>query len=271
MTARCIYCLQSHDEPFDKAHIFPESTFGDHEYLFLNNGEVCSSCNNRLSRLEQKFQVSLGLLGLFVGTGVSKKGKPTTVNAPGLRWTANPGDPRVTINTGSVPLRGTDGTVVKPAKRPESISVVYKGQSDEGHEFSIAHGFRFDTIARMLAKIGFETLCYEEGPEYCCDNRWKNVRAFILKGLGPRSFAVPIEWSIALPSDGPPRLPKGIRLVHIDDPERGAEAKHYIMGSIGIGAPFMVDLSPDNVVLARFFEKQPEAGALALLLTVGKR
>ena len=269
MTARCIYCLQGHEEPFDKAHVFPESVFGDHEYLFLSKGEVCHSCNNVLSRLEKKFQSNLSVLPLMVGPGFNKKGKPTTIDAAGLRATRDPRDPRIVINLGTTPYRATDGQLVRPAKKPEGLEVIHQGQDEAGHHFQITHSFRLVIIARMLAKIAFETLCFEQGPVYCCDPRWDKVRAFILKGVGPRTCAVPKEWSIRVGPDGTLNLPKGIRLAGIDDPEVGAEADHYWIAFIGIGAPFAIDLSPENVVLARFFEKQPGAADLAQLVTFG--
>jgi hypothetical protein len=268
MTALCIYCLRDHEGPFDKAHIFPESVFGDHEYLFLREGEVCRSCNNRLSRLEKKFQANMGLIPLMIGPGVNKKGKPTTIDAPGLRATRDPRDPRIFLNLGATPVRVRDGQAVRPIKRPESIEVIDEGQSEAGYRIRIRHSFRLVIIARVLATIGFETLCLEVGSDYCRDPRWDRIRTFIMEGEGPRTCAVPKDWSKSA-ADGVHRLPAGIELVQVDDPERGVEAEHYWIAVVSMGAPFMIDLSPGNVVLARFFEKQPDANELALLVTLG--
>jgi hypothetical protein len=180
----CIYCLKSMEGRSPRAHIFSESIFGDHDELVLSNGEVCGTCNNRLAKLESQFKDCLGLIPMLVGAGVNKRGRPATINAPGLGGTRDPRDPRISINLGKRTWTSSDGRHVRPAiKSGETVEFTPTGQGPDGYRFRLRHGIRVDAVfVRVLAKIAFETICVHRGADYCADVRWHRVRSFILHG-----------------------------------------------------------------------------------------
>jgi hypothetical protein len=250
----CIYCLRPSIGPYQKAHIFPESIFGDHRDLVLRNGEVCGKCNNRLARLEAAFKDRLGIIPLLVGPGRNKAGIPTTVNVPGIWASRDPRDPRIRVNASRRPATFGGGQRVMPALHPdERIEFVPLEQGPEGHLFRIGHGMRLDDVfIRMLTKIGFETICFHRGAEYCADLRWHRVRAFFLRSEGERTYAMPKSLEFKPGPGGTIYVSVGIRLepVYTDYGEEW-------LAAIRVGPSFAVDLSANNVLIGGILSIMP--------------
>ncbi len=246
----CIYCLKSKDGKQPRAHIFPESIFGDHDELVLSNGEVCGDCNKRIGKLESQFKDRLGLIPMLVGPGVNKRGRPVTVDVPGIKATVDPRNPLISVNTGKQPAMFASGVRVRPGiKKGERVAFVDKGQRADGmYEFSLRQELRFDEpVVRVLAKIAFETICIHRGPDYCADSRWHRVRSFILRGEGKRVWAMPSEIQVSLGEDR--GIPAGIRLVPVEVGSGAARLEEWIAIITIRGIPLTVDMSPECLLL----------------------
>jgi hypothetical protein len=263
----CIYCLRSTEGRSPRAHIFSESIFGDGEELVLANGEVCGACNNRLAKLESQFKEHLGLIPLMLGPGVNKRGRPTTINAPGLSGTRDPRDPRISVNLGKQPWTSSDGRHVRPAlKSGEKVEFEPTGQGPDGYRFRLRHEMRVDAVfIRILAKIGFETICLHRGAYYCADVRWHRVRSFILHGEGDRTYFMPNSLTMPVRPDGGVSVPVGITLVPVEVRRSGKRMEEWL-AAIRVGPSFIIDVSTENDVLPDLLETMPvevrEAGFL---------
>jgi hypothetical protein len=248
---RCIYCLKEEGGPSSKAHIFAESIFGDQEDLVLVNGEVCPSCNRKLSHDESAFKDRLGFIPMVVGPGRSKSGRPTTVNVPGLNATRDPRDPRISLNVGRQAWAAPDGRHVRPAlKKGEKVEFFHGGQGPDGyHQFRFTQEMRIDDVfVRILTKIAFETICVHRGADYCSDLRWGRIRAFILRSEGQRTYAAPKSRRTPPGPGGALRIPVGIGLVPFEVSGIGPPTEEWI-ACVMIGTTFAIDMSPDNMLL----------------------
>jgi len=254
----CIYCLKSTEGRSPRAHIFPESIFGDHEDLVLTNGEVCARCNNSFAKLESQFKDRLGLIAVMVGTGKNKRGRPTTINAPGLSGTLDPGIPRIWINIGKQPWKPSDGRVVRPAVKPgERIEVAHLGPSPEGYRLNLDFEMRVDAVfVRVLLKIAFETVCFHRGSDYCADPRWHRVRAFIRRAEGHRTYFMPKTLTMPAGPSGGVVVPVGISLLPVGVRAGGDRVEEWL-AAIRVGPSFLIDVSTGNYVLPHVLSALP--------------
>jgi hypothetical protein len=251
---RCIYCLRTKDEPPTKEHVFPHSIFGDHDELVLAHGEVCADCNNRLGRLESAFKDRLGLIPLLVGPGRNKRGRPTSVNMPGIRATRDPRNPLISVNTGKLPAVFESGHRVMPALKPdERVEFEHRSHGPEGFRFSIKHGIKVDEVfVRVLTNIAFETVSLHRGADYCADLRWHRVRAFILRSEGERTYAMPKEINLGPSPDGWVHPQVGVSISSVKH-----DAGEEWLAGVKVGPAFLVDLSAGNWLLADFVRSAP--------------
>ena len=253
----CIYCLLTKaGQPKAKAHIFPESIFGDHEELFLTEEAVCLDCNQGFSHAESAFKDSLGMIPLMVGPGRNKKGRPTKVNVPGINAVRDPRDPRVSINLGRQPWITSDGRHVRPAlKKGERIEFTRQGQRPDGlHTFRITQQMRLNyPLVRILTKIGFETICLHRGSDYCADPRWHRIRGFIVRGEGRRVFAIRNETEMPVRPDGSVSIPVRVSLVPIEVQIGRLWVEEWI-ALITIGMTFMLDMTLESLLLPALFD-----------------
>ncbi|HTK30720.1 MAG TPA: hypothetical protein VL332_02065 [Candidatus Saccharimonadaceae bacterium] len=254
----CIYCLKSTEERCPRAHIFPESIFGDHDELVLANRQVCGACNNGFAHLESKFKDRLGFIPMMVGMGKNKRGRPTTINAPGMRGTRDPRNPLISLNLGKRPWITAEGVHVRPAVNlGERITFSHGERGPGGYRFRFVQEMRVDDVLiRILTKIAFETVCLLRGAEYCADLRWHRLRAFILRSEGKRAYFMPKTLSMPTAANGGVSVPVGISLL----PVRVRTDRDWMeewLAAVRVGPSFLLDISPENLVLPTLLEAMP--------------
>ena len=245
---RCIYCGTLWSGMAHRAHIFPASIFGEHEYLHLERGEICPRCNNRTAKLESDFKQSLGLLHLIYGASLNRRGEPSRIERRGLLAVKDPRDPWILLNTSTRPLRARDHTIVPPAKNGEDFVFTDPVRKSDGVHMTIRQRMPIDKkFRRVLAKIAFETLAFERGAGFCCQERFDGLRNFVMKGKGHRAFAMPRELATETAESGRWETGVGVTILQMAAPGD-------LVALLGVGVPFTVDLSPDGQALKEAFE-----------------
>jgi hypothetical protein len=181
----------------------------------------------------------------------------------------DPRDPRISVNLGKRPWTTSDGRQVRPAlKKGERIEVIPGGQRPDGlQQFRLKQEMRIDEVfVRVLAKIAFETICRHRGADYCADLRWHRVRRFILDGDGQFVYAVRRLSEMPPRPDGTVSIPVGISLVPVEVSTGGTWVEEWI-ALVTIGATFMLDMSPYNLLLRGLLSGPLKAARDSLVVT----
>lgn len=198
----CIYCRAptTADEP--EEHIVPEGLVGDQLFtesagtgnstnavrLILDDGQVCGSCNHQLSPLDAHLQKQFGFLKAYWNPVGTKKGRPATVDRPGMHATHRSDGPFVVLNDERHPVTTDKGVVVHPTGQHED-AVRMKDFTVDGDvaRFTIQQPMRVNKrFMRALHKIGFELLCFRKGAASLLDSSYDPLRAYIRYGQGDR-------------------------------------------------------------------------------------
>lgn len=151
----CIFCKRatSGHEPWE--HILPESLCGQNS-IVLARGEVCASCNNRLSAVENDLVRALRPLLAFTRVR-RKKGGWHECNLDGVHVQGSNRGPLVLVR------EGTDSSAL--LRR----TVRLRGGP---------------SLSRGLFKIALEMTCDNVGADAVLHHRLDDLRDYVLKGRG---------------------------------------------------------------------------------------
>jgi hypothetical protein len=249
-TNLCILCKKQSLPPHSEEHVFPYALTGD--WMVLRDGEVCASCNNIVSRLDACIVRQLGMIRMLSGHRENRKGKVARVEAPGFLAVLDPIDPWVFLNASNRSLPARDGTIVPSGSGRED------GVTSKSHVFAdgttstqVTWPFRVGKMfSRALIKIAFEALCIDHGRELCLRGEFDSIREYILTGRGKRYFLIPKSLKL--------EAAEGQQV----QPQIGIRTEPYgtagFIAFVGIGAPFVVDLTPDAWGLRHYYRWMPE-------------
>ena len=147
-TQTCIFCREVTTPPYSTEHVIPRTLFCPEE-LVLANGEVCGTCNNRLSRVDEKLTDALRAWAPFMGHR-TKKGKWPRARLPNAT-VARTEEHALSIDINEFSDEGLRVEFVGPEDAPTELKVRFKVAIDE-------------RVARGLHKVSLEMLAYLLGP-----------------------------------------------------------------------------------------------------------
>lgn len=214
----CIFCLGADAPATAEEHIIPES-LGCPPALVLRDGEVCDSCNNRLSKADAKLIEALGVMRPF-GRFRTKKGK----------W------PRAELPNGSIRRDGTRISV--EVRQDRACEAGFQDHSvvlgDAGPEINFTVGIRLDgRLSRGAHKIALEYLCLVRGRQAALVSDLDEVRRYALGSRPGFRHVLSCEQQLAKRN-----VIHGVQAI-IDAPGR---APVVLMRLCGL--PILVSLSP---------------------------
>jgi len=137
---KCVFCNSSKNVFSSKEHIVPQSL--GNNFLILEKGWICDTCNNICSSFESKAlnHSHLGFSRAMQGV-ITKKGKPARSKINGIHWNA-------------VPSLGKNSISVD--KQDLEDKPFLKNSLENGSAFILTVHNEYD-IAKLFLKIGIET------------------------------------------------------------------------------------------------------------------
>lgn len=183
--ATCIWC-KGVDVPPSEEHIIPEP-LGCPDGFVLARGEVCKSCNNGLSHLDQAVIGEFDLLSFMAGVP-RKKNRPPEIRGRGnLIATTERGDKEISINMERTPRPAHDGSTLGAfGKSPRNINAELRQYGTRGKtSFEVPFG-QNPKFVRGIVKIAYSSLAYFLGAVTALQETLEPVRAFVRSGEGRR-------------------------------------------------------------------------------------
>lgn len=231
-------------------HIFPEALVGKRSWdgtgpaaphvlpeLTLANGEVCSECNGRLSKIDAKLTEALGVLRVFWNETGTKRGTPASAFRPGMYAVRREEGPHIVVNAEAHAILSEDGTRIAPAKGAHALTL----REEQVGDRHMLHCSQPITIGKhfvqAIHKIGFETLCLRKGQEFVLQERFDVLRSYIVYGKGSRSLLVPPL--------APEEERKPVPELPSVDIERAALSPMW-SARVTLGVPMLVDLTSEQ-------------------------
>jgi hypothetical protein len=169
-------------------HIIPDSLLCPPDLILKH--EVCESCNQAISRLDNSVIERYDLQRWMVGIP-NKKGKtPQIVSIRNLRVDDKgfEGEKRIVINNTNEEI-SADGLSVPSFKKNTSSIKCRHSISDDMVHVKMSQEFRTDrNFIRGIYKIGFEMLCHLKGSTLLFGHYYDEYRDFIFKNRGNREL-----------------------------------------------------------------------------------
>ena len=241
--ARCLWCKQ---EVFETAieHIIPEP-LGCPKLFTLNSGEVCVRCNNGLAHLDMAVIEELEIPAFMAN--VKRKGnKSSIINTRGnvIGKHTKSGN-TIIINMQNNNIIHQDGTIVGAyGKSERNIKASFRTNGRMAHiSFSTTIG-KNPKFVRGVYKIAFESIVYFLGMKIFLDEKYDNIRKFVLHGSPQRKL---IYFAC---SDNQYRN-------EVKFPCQGTDDGYGIEFRLGVFA-FVVDLSPNLTLFPELVLKAKE-------------
>lgn len=175
----CIWCGK-HDPRAVEEHIVPEA-LGCPPTAVFRKGEVCTACNNVLSRWDQALCDGFDLLRLAYGQPRKKGGPPAVSGRPNARTVRRDGQNVLEINFGPGEQVLPDGRRLKaPSKSLDSIHGTLERDGDIGTGTYRAHLFYQEHFVRGIYKVALESLAYHAGWREAQHSRYEPIRSYVL-------------------------------------------------------------------------------------------
>jgi hypothetical protein len=188
----CIWCLNFTDDTDDTdvEHIFPDS-LGCPEHLVLPGSVVCKRCNNGLAHLDQAVADEFDLSALLHGVP-RKGGRPAVVLNRGnvYGWQSQTG-PQLHFNLESHPVESVDGRRIAAYRgKPRDIRAAFSKEGPKGRlQFDVAFG-QSKKFVPGIVKTAFNCLAFLLGADEARQSGFRDIRDFVLRGIGNRSVLV---------------------------------------------------------------------------------
>lgn len=245
---RCIWCGWFDPKPAVE-HIIPDA-FGCPPELVFKKGEVCSGCNNKLSRLDRHLAEQLEMHRLFAGLP-AKGGKPPTVaSCPNATGWIGPDGPVVHVNMERE--RRWDSDAQRFLSPPTDDGALITTMQDLGFGFgrvNVRRELRLDNkFARGVFKVGLSLLAFQHGADHARQSQFDHIRRFVRRGEGELK-------AILLTKDDQPML--RINLSAVCHPTRA------VFDLAGLG--FYLDLKFGQPELAAMTQEASAAGLTTLV------
>ncbi len=239
MVASCIWCLQP-SKAKAREHIIPEA-LGCPDGFWLNNGEVCESCNNKLAHLDQAVIDEFDIL-LFLNGIPRKKNKKAVVSNRGkLKAYFNNNVPTIFINMDPKPVYFDGSYIAAFGKSKRNVKASFDIKGSDAHiSFSPTFGENPKFI-RGLVKIAMSSLVYFIDHNQVLQSKYDPIRKFVIKNEGNRK----IFWGESKDL----KFRNQVWLPYIDN-----EGNYSIIIRLGI-AEFIVDLSPKMTLMPKLYTK----------------
>lgn len=175
----CIWCGRV-DRAARPEHIIPEC-IGCPSNAILRDGEVCTKCNNRLSRRDNALCDGFDLFRLAFGQP-GKKGEPPSVAArPNARTVVHEGERSFQVNFGPGDQTTPAGHRLKaPSKDLASIHGDVSIEGDIATVTYRAHMFYQRDFTRGIYKIAVEAIALFLGCDAARDSTLDHVRSSVL-------------------------------------------------------------------------------------------
>lgn len=187
---RCIWCKKENNCK-DVEHIIPDS-LGCPEGFVLKNSEVCSSCNNKLSHLDQAIIDDFDIL-LFMNNVPRKKGRKAAIHSRGnlvARRDKN-NEPVYALNMNPYPVIDPFGKklagIGKSKRNIKAKMNKTEGKAEISFGITIGNNPKF---IRGIFKIAFSSLAYYIGYEEALLEKYDLIRKFVKYGKGHRKVLV---------------------------------------------------------------------------------
>jgi hypothetical protein len=182
---RCIWCGES-DPDADPEHIVPEC-LGCPPDAVLHRGEVCSRCNNTLSRRDVVLCDGFDLLRLYYGQPGKKGGPPALAGRPNARTHRTGRESSLQLNLGPGPQDLPDGHKLKPPSRNiGSLNGTFERDGQVGKVSFSGHLFYQEHFVRAIYKIALETIALAHGWQAALASEYDPIRAFVLEDKSPQ-------------------------------------------------------------------------------------
>lgn len=241
--ATCIWCKKKVLE-LAVEHIIPEP-LGCPKGFTLSGGEICLCCNNKLAHLDMAVIEELEI-PTFMANVKRKRNRPAIINTRGNVIGKNTEDGKtIIINMENYPIKHSDGTIVGAyGKSDRNVKASFRKEDKitlVSFQTTIGRNPKF---VRGIYKIAFESIVYFLGLKYFLDDKYDNIRNFVIHGDPQRKiiyFACP---------DNEYRN-------EVKAPSRKAEDQYGIEFRLGFVA-FVVDLSPNLTLFPEFLHKAKE-------------
>jgi hypothetical protein len=184
---RCIWCGRV-DRAARPEHIIPEC-LGCPSNAILRDGQVCSRCNNVLSRRDNALCDGFDLLRLAFGQPSKRREPPNVASRPNARTVTQNRERSFQINFGPGDQTTPTGHRLKaPAKDVASIHGELTVDGDIATATYRAHMFYQRDFTRGIYKIAVEAIALFLGSDAAQDKTLDFVRASVLDDsiLAPR-------------------------------------------------------------------------------------
>lgn len=232
----CIWCGQR-DPSAAEEHIVPEA-LGCPPTAVFRDGEVCSRCNNLLSRWDQALCDGFDLLRLAYGQPGKKGGPPAVSGRPNARTVRRDGQNVLEINFGPNEQMLPDGRRLKaPTKSLDSIHGTMERGGDIGKVTYRAHLFYQEHFVRGIYKIALESFALHAGWQAARDSSFDPIRSYV---LDPK--AEHLRCVVHLRSGEQPVTGATTELFSPYAPETGAPG--YVVPLRLLNVVFFADLTP---------------------------
>ncbi len=225
----CIWCLQP-SKAKAREHIIPEA-LGCPDGFWLENGEVCKSCNNKLAHLDQAVIDEFDTL-LFLNGIPRKKNKPPVVSNRGnVTAYYNNNEPIYFINMDPKPILFDGRYVGSFGKSKRNIKANFDIKGSDAHiSFSVTFGENPKFI-RGIVKIAMSSLVYFIDHNEVLKSKYDSIRKVVTKNEGCRKIFCGESKDLKYRNQ-------------VWSPYRDEEGNYLLIFRLGI-VEFIVDLSPD--------------------------
>lgn len=226
-TEPCIFCRNVPSHWPAEEHIFPES-IGCPQGFVLQGAEVCTPCNNRLSKADSKL---IEVMSAFrpLGRFKTKKGK----------WQ------RGDLGNATFQRTGSNALELELHKRPmrrgEGVDHFSIEKLPTHVRVNMSVRQRFDgRLSRGLHKIAFESLCLMRGRSAALDSSLDAVREYVLGTVGSLRHVLVLPEALKV-------QPAWLHGVHGFAEQDGQEP---IVHMSLCGLPFLVSLAsnPQDII-----------------------
>jgi len=181
----CIWCKQKKIPSLE--HVIPKALLYSDE-LTINC--VCRKCNNKLSKVD-KAVISEFEQAKFTMDMPGRNGKPPKLNLGNIKGYTKNGEKRLHINMDKKPVKTLDGI---------SLSAYGKSNKDVKAELALNGNMgkvtwsqtlgNNKTFIRGICKIAYEAVAYRYESEILTDDKFNNIRNFVLTGAGSRTIII---------------------------------------------------------------------------------
>jgi hypothetical protein len=238
---KCIYCLKQHNSKSIE-HVIPEA-IGCPENAILQNGEVCSKCNNELGHnIDMHLKDAFDFLLFNCNISRKKHRFPVVASRGNLFAEYINGKPNVYFNTGNKSvLTGSQKKLVayNPSNKRHVKIDYYRNGNEINFNFSVTIGedIRF---TRAIFKIALGSLTLQKGIDETLNQEYNNIRSFILTGS-------PVLYCIATSDEKP--IVQNI-LYPLWEKEH-----HFIVPIRLLGMDFLCDISQGQLLYPEIFNQ----------------